>query len=539
MCSPRWGGGKILPNTPKPTRRRRNVLLFVSLAVLFLVGIHKLTNASLWFDETIEYWNSKIMVGTMPWRADTTSMYERIIATYQPPLYNIVMFFWLQISSTDWWFRFFGVLAGVIGGIGVFKAVEKMWNAYAAAISVLVLACTLRYIYYMQEAAEYTLLLAALGWFCYGWLCLLENPTWRAVLRYLLVCCVAAYSQYGAVLPILTFSLVAFVVFLFRKDKGALCRVSIGYVCAALFAALPLWYFFIRRQMAHQQEDVAHAFVLSRNLLVDLYAAFSSVMSFNLGYSGPLLTCLAAALVLFVLFFAKKSLSRVLIIANIFCFLLYYVLVKMSIYAVDWRKYGTFGIRYSLFFLPLWIPTIFCLLGDVCAALRAWHPAVKQFYRFEGLLLGAALFVCLTGWYRIKPNWQKEDIRGAVAAWYAVSGPDTDTLISLGGRSGFYYYTSISPRYDDNDYDNVVQISKPLEGASWIESNTYFDELYGDIWPQELYFVQSHMVGGEDTILELFQEKGYEQIEIFSGYDAQLVYLTKTWCGPLPQTSYE
>lgn len=55
----------------------------------------KMTNSALWYDEAIEYFYSKIMIGKVPGGFDTQNMYERITSTFQPPLYNVFMNIWL------------------------------------------------------------------------------------------------------------------------------------------------------------------------------------------------------------------------------------------------------------------------------------------------------------------------------------------------------------------------------------------------------------------------------------------------------------
>ena len=114
--------------------KNRDYFLLGSVLILFiLVTTYKLTNASLWFDETVEYWYSKVLVGTLPYDSTKVNMYQRITSTYQPPLYNILMYFWLRISDSVWWFRFFGVVMGFIGMIGLYKGVCKAIDNSALA----------------------------------------------------------------------------------------------------------------------------------------------------------------------------------------------------------------------------------------------------------------------------------------------------------------------------------------------------------------------------------------------------------------------
>ena len=90
-------------------RRIELALTVLSFAVFFIITLNNLTHASIWFDEAVEYWYSKDFYGILPWNGTVESMYSRIITTYQPPLYNVIMHFWLLIADNEFWFRFSGV----------------------------------------------------------------------------------------------------------------------------------------------------------------------------------------------------------------------------------------------------------------------------------------------------------------------------------------------------------------------------------------------------------------------------------------------
>lgn len=97
------------------------LLIIIGVIIFVLVNTYKLTNAGLWFDEVVEYWYSK--GGTLPMGlTGSGGFFDRVRSTYQPPLYNMLMFLWLKIMDTEFWFRFFGVVAGAIGMIFLYKS---------------------------------------------------------------------------------------------------------------------------------------------------------------------------------------------------------------------------------------------------------------------------------------------------------------------------------------------------------------------------------------------------------------------------------
>ena len=74
-----------LVNAKKRVLRITFVILF-SISCLILLS--RILYSGLWYDESIEYFYSKFLNGVVPGGLGTTSMYERITSTLQPPLYN-------------------------------------------------------------------------------------------------------------------------------------------------------------------------------------------------------------------------------------------------------------------------------------------------------------------------------------------------------------------------------------------------------------------------------------------------------------------
>ena len=85
------------------------MLAFVIAGIFYLTHI---TTTGLQFDEGIEYFYSKYMTA-LPvnlHESPSGNMYERIISTYQPPLYNIMMYCWLCLFDSEFFFRLAGVI---------------------------------------------------------------------------------------------------------------------------------------------------------------------------------------------------------------------------------------------------------------------------------------------------------------------------------------------------------------------------------------------------------------------------------------------
>ena len=504
--------------------KKRNIeklMVGAAFTIFVLIACYKLTNAPLWFDETVEFWNSKIMFGKLPYRTginDSTNMYQRILSTFQPPLYNFIMYFWLKLGTSEWWFRFFGVVMGTIGSIGIFKTVKKISNTYTAAGAVFFSSCVLRLVYYWQECAEYCLLLGLLCWTIYAFICLLEKQSMKNIIIFTILCILPVYSQYGAVFPVAALLILAYVFIALKKDKKNIITITVSYLAAFVFTALPLVYLFLIKQLSLQRgrHIPSMQFSVEGNIFSDMFRSFRETISWNLcSYYGE-----AAATVLswifiicFVIFIfrSKNIYVRILAIVNVITWLLYYVVVKLGMYA-----YGTFGSRYDLFFIPLWIISLFCFGYEIYEFFKntldeKLHNSSKI---FAGICAVAIACFMISSWtMKLQYNWQKEDMRSAVNSWLEADAQNSQTIVYYNGCSGFAYYLREQEDFSPEMEKNVVYM--PWMYNKTVEDYTnYINSLYTDGWPQEIYLIGTHTYKDLDELLSAFTDKGYTREDI-------------------------
>ena len=84
-------------------------IMFCFIFFLFMMALNLLHSAP-WGDEWVEYYYSQTAIRT-------GDLYNRIIGTFQPPLYNFLMHFWLKMDQTILWFRLFNVFIGCVAGL--------------------------------------------------------------------------------------------------------------------------------------------------------------------------------------------------------------------------------------------------------------------------------------------------------------------------------------------------------------------------------------------------------------------------------------
>ncbi len=504
--------------------------------IFTLVTCYQLTGSALWYDEAIEYWYSKILVGELPMTgvADgTVNMYQRILLTYQPPLYNILMYFWLKVSDTELWFRTFGVLMGLAGMAGIYKSVKQIVNGWAAAATVICVSTVYQLYYYWQECAEYCLLLGSLCWVVYFWICLIRETNYRHMICFTIAGIIAVYSQYGAVFPVGAMALMAYLHVLWQKNRKNLIGITVVYISAFAAAALPLYILFIRKQMVHQQLE-RNSFLLPEfpeGVLHDMFESLYATFYWNFFsyiYSETTVRNILILVLLLgvtVLIFGRHGIIKMMIAMNIVCWFVYYIAVKFGVYS-----YGNFGRRYNLFFIPLWI----ILIAAVCAEIYSILPDFSRMRLWNmPLLRGGFLVICLVwlGYFTVY-NWTgklqyhsyKSDIRGVVREWYAREGYEDATIVYYAADPGFAYYVRQHENYDAHKEEHVTYMSWARDLG--VDTYTLFIEgIYGSEWPEEVYIAAANYVDDLDSIAECFIRKGYVREDVYDFNAGKLIYL--------------
>ena len=523
---------------PDKKREYEKLLSWVAFAFYFVITSYRLTYAPLWFDETVEYWYSKIMFGPLPFlgcaldQTTNINMYQRIISTFQPPLYNFIMFFWLKVNTSEWWFRFFGVLMGFAGNIGIYKTVKKNSNGTVAAVSVFLTSCIFRLVYYWQECAEYCLMLGSLCWTIYFFEELIREQIIKNIILFTVFSIIPVYSQYGAIFPVAAMLMIAYMYVLMKKEKRPIIQISVSYAVALVFAALPLVFLFLLKQIASQQNGRMRIEASGIDgYIIDMWKRLIEVVRWNLFSHCNKSTAFIFAVVfilctIIVFVFTDKKNIRILVITNVMTWVFYYFSVKLGLYS-----YGKFGRRYDLFFIPLWIVLFFTVCTEVLTVIK--EKTYKRCQVFSRLYTCAVLSLIIAFMYsnwtvKIHDNWSKEDMRGAVNAWFEAGAQDSNTLVYYPGDSGFLYYLQHDDRYTGEMEDKKIHCMKWYRNKTAKEYTEYIQTFYGDNWPSEIYVIASLIRDDLNTILSVMSEKGYTKEELFNHSDALLLRLSKS-----------
>lgn len=451
-------------------------LLFIFVSVFyFIIACYKLTYAPLCYDEAIEFYYSLHLFSAEVPGYGVANMYQRIISTFQPPLYNFLMFFWLKINQSEWWFRFAGVAVGYIGMLGVYHSVRHIVNYKYATIAALMYSCTYEVVFYIRDCGEYNLLLVFLPWTIYFFLCVLEKKSWNSIILFIIFSVLPIYSQYGAIFVVIPMLLLVFIDTVFSKDWKKLKKLSIGYICAFTFTAIPLYVFFLKPQIAASQRIIANkvtdnvSFIHNTSLMDFMKNMFDCfkyhIIGGKLGNNPAIVPILIILIFLlfclsvYLFFISKSKISKNLIYLNCISAGLFYIAAKTKIYAYPiyaWVNWNSFTNRYSFFFIPIWIISITIFIYFFICSLP--KSDIKRI--MIKIIFVIFLLYCIFGTLNIASSHgikYGSNYRQLVNEWFNLKCYESKTIIESWNAPLFFYYLTKHKDYvADMDNDIIL-----------------------------------------------------------------------------------
>ena len=518
----------------------KNEWLLVCL-VLLAMGIFyfsHLTTSGLWYDEAIEYFHSKYMTGTIPVGIPPTTenMLERIRVTFQPPLYNVLMYLWLSVFDSESTFRLAGVLTTFVGSIGIYCAFRKITGIKWAlmGLCVYLTACSVKY--YALECGEYNLLLCMECWMLYFFVCCITDISARAQKRGLIgfyaFAVLSIYSQYGSAFLIAALFVALCCVYIKRKDYVSL-RWLFGLGAAVtLVAIIPLWIWFIQIQLQNQGTTaVNHNPVFVGNVFYSLKESFCNNVSWIFTMPKTNKVRLARAMNLIVVcmgictIFSVFRRKRVRVLAPyltacVICFMAFFIAGACTFYAYNWwiGQLGCNNIingnRYILFFAPL---LIFTLVTGTCIfcqniAFKSW---LHKLMCFVPIIIAAIFYaqMWLSPCGIKKESYCNNDIREATKTWIEIGGYRSHTLVQEWAAGTFHYYFRHSPVYNQETQENIITTDIRIRSKDKEALLKYLTEINVFTYP-ELYYVGNDWAPGHLDYLEklkmIFIQQGYD-----------------------------
>lgn len=529
-------------------------LLVIILAFWGIFYISGLTHSGLWFDESIEYYYSKYLTGPVPVDPVDQSgnnMYERICLTYQPPLYNILMYFWLLLFDSEAGFRLAGVIITFLGSFGFFFAIRRLAGYLWGILGVCFYLSTAAVFFSALECSEYNLMLCMECWAIYYYVVCVRSPSmnvsYNALMGFFLFAALSVYSQYGAVFFVVALFISLCLVYLKSKNFVSVRRLFIIGTGTFIIAIIPLLFYFLRVQMGNQGSTVVDhhpVFVghflggIPYSLLKSFYEQVMWIFYSSLIWGWITESIMHVAV--FIIFvstlvstFLKSRIPLLIpsVIASIVCYFLFFVLSACSIYAYNsWDgKLGCYNIiehtRYILFIVPLFVFTFFIGIISFSKYLsQRIHKRISVGYVFVVM----AAFIANALWGGVKGKI-KSDGREVTYAWLNLKDDVHKVVVQEWVAGTFMFYYHHSDVCNDVMSNNIILTRQDMRIPEKIESHLRSLGVF-DL-PAFYYIGNRSALGmnndeGIQIITDLFTNHGYKVKTIWKG-TSELLFISK------------
>jgi len=498
------GNGKEIINQGK-------ISFFIAIFFLGIMMLYNLQHSALWGDEWVEYYYSQKNI----WNGD---LYKAIISTFQPPLYNFLMHFWLAVNDSILWFRFFNIVLGIMSGIFLYKTVEEIGNCRYAFFSLISLGCTYQWIYCVQECSEYTLMLTFLFGAFYFYIRKEKDNSFKNQLYFIGMCIGAIYSQYGAFFVIGPLLVINYIRCWKTRKQIKFMHITGAYLGAFICFALPLLLLFVKNQMSRNGITDNATILISKDTILNFLLVFGNLLGylFNVDHLSviKIIIQFVAVFLLFsgiVILLRKKMVQekKDVIITLYVSYILYYFLVIFHIYAmVHPNQSSGFYSRYAYFFIPLLWNVISIIVYEINEFVKGMFLQVN----LEKIMVVIILIISLCSLPSIIENWNKSYDDEFFDIWLNNSGYNDTTYLIGVAFYGFNHYLANS--------DCLVQGNIIYAKDEPISQETL---------PQKFWLWRTNWSGEawQETI-DIALEKGYE-VEVFAdhGYQGQLARCSK------------
>ncbi len=183
-------------NNTREITSKDTLLLLLIVLTGGLLRFYKLDFQSYWLDEL---WS----IHTSRPDAHFWQMIRTTVSDVHPPLYQILLWFWLKIFGfTEFSGRALSALLGTLVIPAIFLLGKKLFDKQTAFFASAIVALNIFFITYAQEARSYALLaLLTVGCF-HAFLLFLEKQTWKSTLWYGLLMALLINTHYYGLLVV-------------------------------------------------------------------------------------------------------------------------------------------------------------------------------------------------------------------------------------------------------------------------------------------------------------------------------------------------
>ena len=454
-------------------------LIFILILGLILRLIN--LNQSLWLDEA-----AQALESARPLRDQFS-----IIADFHPPLYHLLLHFWMILGASEIWIRIPSVVFGVGSIYLLYQIAQKLEYKKSSLISSFFLAVSPFAVWYSQEARPYEL---------FAFLCLLST---YFLLRknwffYVISSILALYTNYFA--PFLFLSQAVYIITIDRKEFKK-------YIVSLFFITLSFipWFPSFINQLKVGTSGI--------------FKGWTEVVSVDAVKVIPL------TLAKFV--FGKGSIDNnllyFLVISPVLIIFAYsfFILLKNKKY---WPPFIFFltpliFVAFATTIVPVAAPQrLLFILPFFALILALGIQNLEKYERIFCVLIITATFSIGLLQYYTDPNVQREKWRQAVS--YIDRAKDSKSLAL------FVFPTPFAPfQWYQNGYVRGIGIA-----PSFIISDEDLQNLKQEVKDKDRLYLFQYLTGltdPENKVLNTLLHSGYKQIEIKNYEGVGFIYVLK------------
>lgn len=139
--------------TTQDAGRRTKAFVYCPLSfvlIAFALRVFRLDAQSLWYDEAFSVYLAHF---------DLATMVARTAADIQPPLYYVLLHFWIALAGdSEFALRFLSLVFGIVTVPLMYVTARRLFDATTAHLAALIATFAPLYVWYAQEARMYTLI---------------------------------------------------------------------------------------------------------------------------------------------------------------------------------------------------------------------------------------------------------------------------------------------------------------------------------------------------------------------------------------------
>lgn len=506
------------------------ILTIIVLLAAFALRSYSLDGRSLWFDEAMEYW---VASAAIPELLPTVKA-----ALQDPPLYSILLHFWLNVSHTEFAIRYLSLIISMAGMLGVIVLTQLYFGRWSGLVAGVLVAVAIPDIRFAQEAGQYALMSSVLAWNLVFLARLTKDGKWQWAALWGLTCVIVIYSYYGAALVVGATALVAFVTASVQRQWSQVLKVVVAGGLSALLI-LPLVLAWLPEQLFRGNTTAAFQFSIDswQTEWLRFITQVKGLFVFQLlGYQtngwpwpalGEWIIWLPVAFVLLIC--ALRYRLRAPLLWLVTAVLFYYAVGRLGAYP--------FGGRYSLILAPLFWS---CLAAGIAGLLAPQHVGAGQ-RLMRSLLAGTALALFVAFAF-LAPVEAQQDLRSVSQLWLAHRQVDEATYVYYGAVPGFRYQLELAGSAEPAPplWYRHCWLGEPAPYCA--EAGVLYGRWLRQLTPEEkraailaaigpatnrFWIVFSHVYPGEDeTILNSLQDT-YQIVTRYTTVNAALVLLER------------